>query len=359
MDASNMLKPALARGELRCVGATTLNEYRKHIEKDAALERRFQPVYVGEPTVEDTIAILRGLKERYEVHHGVRIQDAALVAAATLSKPLHRRPLPARQGDRPDGRGRLAPADRDRLDADRDRRGGAEAHPARDRAPGAAEGERTRPRRSGWPGSSARSPSCARALGRDEGALAAGEGGDPEASARPRSRSRRRASEVERRPGAATSARPPSCTTGRCPSSRSSSSTRTGSSASSRRSRRCSRRRSTPRTSPRSSPSWTGIPVSRLLEGEMQKLLHVEERLRERVVGQDEALLLVANAVRRARARASATRAGRSARSSSWARPASARPSSPGRSPSSCSTTSTRWCASTCRSTWRSTPWPA
>ena len=85
MDASNLLKPALARGELRAVGATTLNEYQKYIEKDAALERRFQPVYVGEPTVEDTIAILRGLKERYEVHHGVKIQDSAIVAAATLS----------------------------------------------------------------------------------------------------------------------------------------------------------------------------------------------------------------------------------------------------------------------------------
>ncbi|MBV9311404.1 MAG: AAA family ATPase, partial [Solirubrobacterales bacterium] len=85
VDAGNMLKPMLARGELRCIGATTLDEYRKHIEKDAALERRFQPVYVGEPSVEDTIAILRGLKERYQVHHKVRIQDSALVAAATLS----------------------------------------------------------------------------------------------------------------------------------------------------------------------------------------------------------------------------------------------------------------------------------
>src|ERR1041385_3349992 len=85
IDASNMLKPALARGELRCVGSTTLNEYKKYIEKDAALERRFQQVYVGEPTVEDTIAILRGLKEKYEVHHGVRIKDSAIVAAATLS----------------------------------------------------------------------------------------------------------------------------------------------------------------------------------------------------------------------------------------------------------------------------------
>ena len=85
MDASNMLKPALARGELHCVGATTLDEYRKHIEKDAALARRFQPVFVTEPSVEDTISILRGIKEKYELHHGVRITDAAIVAAATLS----------------------------------------------------------------------------------------------------------------------------------------------------------------------------------------------------------------------------------------------------------------------------------
>ena len=85
MDAGNLLKPLLARGELHCIGATTLDEYRKHVEKDAALERRFQPVFVGEPTVEDTISILRGLKERYEVHHGVRIKDAALVSAAVLS----------------------------------------------------------------------------------------------------------------------------------------------------------------------------------------------------------------------------------------------------------------------------------
>src|SRR3569832_1597648 len=93
MDAGNLLKPQLARGELRCIGATTLDEYRKYIEKDPALERRFQPVLVGEPTVEDTISILRGLKERYEVHHGVRIQDSAVIAAAVLSD----RYLPDRQ----------------------------------------------------------------------------------------------------------------------------------------------------------------------------------------------------------------------------------------------------------------------
>ena len=85
MDAANLLKPALARGDLRCIGATTLDEYREHIEKDAALERRFQPVHVGEPTVEDTVAILRGLKERYEVHHKVKIRDSALVSAAKLA----------------------------------------------------------------------------------------------------------------------------------------------------------------------------------------------------------------------------------------------------------------------------------
>ncbi|MEL7093756.1 MAG: AAA family ATPase, partial [Pseudomonadota bacterium] len=85
MDASNLLKPALARGELHCVGATTLDDYRKHFEKDAALARRFQPVFISEPTVEDTISILRGIKEKYELHHGVRIADSALVSAATLS----------------------------------------------------------------------------------------------------------------------------------------------------------------------------------------------------------------------------------------------------------------------------------
>ena len=108
MDASNLLKPALARGELHCIGATTLDEYRKHVEKDPALQRRFQPVFIGEPTVEDTISILRGLKEKYELHHGVRITDARAGRRRDALQPLHHRPLPARQGDRPDGRGRLA-----------------------------------------------------------------------------------------------------------------------------------------------------------------------------------------------------------------------------------------------------------
>ena len=141
-DAANMLKPALARGELRCIGATTLDEYRKHIEKDAALERRFQPVMVGEPSVEDTISILRGLKERYEVHHGVRIQDAALVAAATLShRYISDRFLPDKAIDLVDEAASRVRVQIDsmpeELDAAR-----AEVHAARDRARSAEEGER-------------------------------------------------------------------------------------------------------------------------------------------------------------------------------------------------------------------------
>ena len=163
MDASNMLKPALARGELHCIGATTLDEYRKHIEKDAALARRFQPVLVTEPTVEDTISILRGLKEKYELHHGVRITDGAIVAAATLAQPLHHRPLPARQGDRPDRRGGGAQAHGDRLQARGDRRARPPHHPAQDRARGAQEGDR--PGLEGPPGASSRrsSPSSSSA----------------------------------------------------------------------------------------------------------------------------------------------------------------------------------------------------
>ncbi len=142
MDAGNLLKPALARGELHCVGATTLDEYRKHIEKDAALARRFQPVFVAEPTVEDTISILRGLKEKYEQHHGVRITDLRARGRGHALQPLHHRPLPARQGHRPGGRGGLAPEDGDRLQARGARRHRSRPHADEDRARGAEEGER-------------------------------------------------------------------------------------------------------------------------------------------------------------------------------------------------------------------------
>ena len=114
-----MLKPMLARGELHMIGATTLDEYRERIEKDPALERRFQQVFVGEPSVEDTVQILRGIQEKYQAHHGVRITDAALVAAATPLRPLHHRSAAARQGDRPDRRGVQPAADGDRVVARR------------------------------------------------------------------------------------------------------------------------------------------------------------------------------------------------------------------------------------------------
>ncbi len=140
MDAGNMIKPMLARGELRLVGATTLDEYRKYIEKDAALERRFQQVFVGEPSVEDTVGILRGLKDRYEVHHGVRITDSALVAAATLSdRYITSRFLPDKAIDLVDEAGQPA-AHGDRLPARRDRRGRAAGASARDRGDGAGQG---------------------------------------------------------------------------------------------------------------------------------------------------------------------------------------------------------------------------
>jgi ATP-dependent Clp protease ATP-binding subunit ClpB len=142
IDAGNMLKPALARGELHCVGATTLDEYRKYIEKDAALERRFQKVLVDEPTVESTIAILRGLREKYELHHGVDITDPAIVAAAELVASLHHRPLPAGQGDRPDRRGGGADQDGDRLQAGGHGQARPAHDPAQDRARGGAQGTR-------------------------------------------------------------------------------------------------------------------------------------------------------------------------------------------------------------------------
>ena len=174
MDASNLLKPALARGELHCIGATTLDEYKKHVEKDAALARRFQPVFVSEPTVEDTVSILRGLKDKYEQHHGVRITDGAIVAAATLSnRYITDRFLPDKAIDLMDeAAARLkmqvdSQAGRARLDRPRDRA-------AEDRAGGAQEGER-----SGLEGAAEEAREGAgrarEAVGRPDRALAGGE----------------------------------------------------------------------------------------------------------------------------------------------------------------------------------------
>ena len=139
IDASNMMKPMLARGELQCVGATTLDEYRQHIEKDAALERRFQPILVGEPTVEETVAILMGLRDKYEAHHKVTITDAAIREAALPERPLHQRPLPAGQGHRPARRGGEQAAHRGHHAAAGTARDGAQASGAH------ARGRRRRP----------------------------------------------------------------------------------------------------------------------------------------------------------------------------------------------------------------------
>ena len=161
VDAANLLKPMLARGELRAIGATTLDEYRKHIEKDAALERRFQPVLVGEPSVADTIAILRGLKERYEVHHGVRISDDALVAAAMLSdRYIADRFLPDKAIDLVDEAASRLQIEIDSMPTEIDvvqRR----HHPARDRAGGDGEGDGASRRSSGARRSPRSWPTCA------------------------------------------------------------------------------------------------------------------------------------------------------------------------------------------------------
>ena len=290
VDAANLLKPMLARGELRCVGATTLDEYRKHIEKDAALERRFQPVFVGEPSVADTIAILRGLKEKYESHHGVVDPRRRARRRGRALRPLHRRPPASRQGDRPDRRGRVAAEDGDRELAARARPGRPRGAPARDRA--RRRWARSRPTcASPW---SARSPTRRSA-----------------ATGSPRAGPRRRA----RSTGSARS-RAGSTSCGWRPSAPSAPATSSA----------CAEirygelpalekelaERETP-TDPMVKEevdeddiagvvgSWTGIPVSRLLEGETEKLIHMEERLHRRVIGQHAAVEAVSNALRRAR----------------------------------------------------------
>ena len=161
VDAANMLKPALARGELRCIGATTLDEYRKHIEKDKALERRFQPVLVGEPSLEDAIAILRGLKERYEVHHGIRIRDAALVAAVRLShRYISGRQLPDKAIDLVDEAASRLKMQIDSLPEPIDQLERRLTSLAIEKS-ALSQGEATPPRASGWPRWRPRSPSCA------------------------------------------------------------------------------------------------------------------------------------------------------------------------------------------------------
>jgi ATP-dependent Clp protease ATP-binding subunit ClpB len=300
MDASNMLKPMLARGELRCVGATTLNEYQKHIEKDAALERRFQPVYVGEPTVEQTIAILRGLKERYEVHHGVRITDSAIVAAATLSnRYIADRFLPDKAIDLIDeGASRLRieidslPVEIDEVErkivqleierqalskekdkASRERLDRIEAELANLRETSAAMKAEWQREKAGIEKIKNLKEQIEKVKFELEQATRQGDlnkAAELRYGTLPQLESRLQ--EEEKR-----AAEP---TTGK----------------------RMLKEEVDAEDVAEVVSKWTGIPVSKIMEGEVERLLRIEDRLRERVIGQDEALMTVANAVRRSRA---------------------------------------------------------
>ena len=252
MDASNLLKPMLARGELHTIGATTLDEYRKHIEKDAALERRFQPVLVDQPTVEETISILRGLRERYEVHHGVRITDSALVAAATLSdRYITERFLPDKAIDLVDEAASRLRMEIDSMPIELDEL---------ERRRIQLEIEREALRKETDDASKARLEALEKELAdleEESGGLKQrweaekiGDRRDPRDHGPSSRRSRRASSRPSAKP---TSRRPPSSSTARRRSSRTSSPSRRRRSPRSRVRARCSRRRSAPTTSPRSS----------------------------------------------------------------------------------------------------------
>ena len=299
MDASNMLKPALARGELHCIGATTLDEYRKHIEKDAALERRFQPVMVGEPTVHDTISILRGLKERYEVHHGVRIQDSALVAAATLSnRYISDRFLPDKAIDLVD-----EAASRLRIEIDSMP---TEVDEVR-RKVMQLEIEREGLRKETDVHSRERLAAIEKELaGLNEQFTSMKAQWEAEKAAIQKIRAVKEKSELARNEQAAAERRgelnkAAEIKFGVLPSLE-----KELQQLQARLSELQSRQKFLKEEVDSEDIAevvgkWTGIPVSKLLESELQKLVHMEERLAQRVIGQRSALEAVSNAVRRAR----------------------------------------------------------
>ena len=290
VDAANMLKPMLARGELRCIGATTLDEYRKHIEKDAALERRFQPVFVGEPSVADTIAILRGLKERYEAHHGVRIRDAALVAAAVLSdRYISDRQLPDKAIDLVDESASRLRMEIDSSPLELDE---AERRVRQLEIELAAMGKESKDVREPVE----RELADAKAQ-RDE--LAARWAKEKEALDRVKEITQKiddLRMEAERAERQGDLQRVAEIRYGELPALETELAER-------------EQAEFEPMVKEEVDEDdvaavvarWTGVPVSRLLEGETEKLIHMEERLHQRVVGQDEAVEAVANALRRAR----------------------------------------------------------
>jgi ATP-dependent Clp protease ATP-binding subunit ClpB len=295
MDASNMLKPALARGELHCVGATTLDEYRKHIEKDAALARRFQPVFVSEPSVEDTISILRGIKEKYEVHHGVRITDGAIVAAATLSnRYITDRFLPDKAIDLMD-----EAAARLRMQVDSK----PEALDELDRRIMQLNIERVALQKEKDAASRER-------LQRLEQELRELEQQSAELTSRWQAEKQKLKSaqklkeelerarlELDQAQRRGDWAKAGELTYGRIPELE-----KQLAAAEAAEGRQMVDEAVTPEHIAAVVSRWTGIPVDRMLEGERAKLLAMEENLRRRVIGQDEAVNAVANAIRRARA---------------------------------------------------------
>ncbi len=300
VDAANMLKPALARGDLRCIGATTLDEYRKYIEKDKALERRFQPVYVGEPSVEDTVAILRGLKERYEVHHGIRIRDAALVAASRLSERyISGRQLPDKAIDlvdeaasrlkmqidsRPDAidaiERRLVSLaiEEQALAKEKDEASGKRL--AQVAAEIAELRERADQMKSIWQHEK-------QLIGELRKIKEEAEAGKTEAELAQRKGDLNRAAELR---------------FGRIPELDKQALAKSAELKEAQKHGSFLREEVTEEDVAAVVSKWTGIPVDKMLEGEQARLLNMETRLHGRVIGQDEAVSAVANAVRRARA---------------------------------------------------------
>jgi ATP-dependent Clp protease ATP-binding subunit ClpB len=298
MDASQMLKPMLARGELHTIGATTLDEYRKHIEKDAALERRFQPVLVGEPTVEDTISILRGLRERYEIHHQVKFKDAALVAAAVLShRYISDRFLPDKAIDLMDEAASKLRMEIDSLPAELD-----EVH----RRVMQLEIEREALRKEKDKASVERLARLERELAdlkEEETRLRAQwqqEKDEISGSSNIKEQLEQARLDLDAATRAGDYGKASELQYGRIPQLEKKLQEQDG--AAQRTGSRMLKLEVDEEDIAEVVAKWTNIPVSRLMEGEIQKLIHMEERLHERVIGQDEAITAVANAIRRARA---------------------------------------------------------
>ncbi len=300
MDASNMLKPMLARGELHTIGATTLDEYRKYIEKDAALERRFQPVMVDEPTVEDTISILRGLRERYEIHHGVRIKDASLVAAAVLSnRYISDRFLPDKAIDLVDEAASKLRMEIDSMPVELDEL---------ERRIMQLEIEREALRKESDSASRERLGKLEKELAdlkEERGRVAAKWQQEKEAIERVRKLKEEQETlrtEIERAQRLGDYQKASELQYGRVPQLEKQIKEDEARLAELQKGQRLLKEEVDEEDIAEVVSRWTHIPVSRLMEGEVQKLVHMEERLHKRVIGQDEAINAVSNAIRRARA---------------------------------------------------------